>query len=268
MEMPASSKKQISQKATAKKATTKSAPLNKPPAKNPARPAKPAPPSHSRKQAAEVGPPALTRAAKATASELDLARMLSEAVAVSGDEGAVRKIVLEHIAGFADEVHVDVMGNVHALRKARGNGGKLKVMAAAHMDEVGFMVVGVASDGTLIIEPVGTVDERQFLGKAVWIGAGKVPGVIGAKPVHLMDSSERKGVVKFDSLRVDIGAASADAAKAKVNIGDRGTFAAAFAHLGPAIRGKALDDRLGCATLMELVRGERLAVDLHAVFTV
>lgn len=205
-------------------------------------------------------------------TDSELLQRLSEAVAVSGDEGAVRQIVLEHIEGNVDERRVDALGNVLAWKRGGAPFGSrrnhVKVMLAAHMDEVGFMVMGVASDGTLIIEGVGSVDERQLLGKPVWIGPGKAPGVIGAKPVHLMEAAEREKVVKMDALRVDIGAASQEAAKSIVRIGDRGTFATRFQTLGPTMRGKALDDRLGCATLIELLRGGPLRVDLCAAFTV
>lgn len=205
-------------------------------------------------------------------SDFELLRQLSEAVAVSGDEGAVRKIVLAEIEGHADEIQVDAVGNVLARKTGRGRRrartAKLKAMVAAHMDEVGFMVMGIGGDGTLIVEAVGSVDERQWLGKPVWVGANKTPGVIGAKPVHLMDAAESEKVVKLDALRVDIGASSLETAKSQVKIGDRGTFASSFTSLGPTIRGKALDDRLGCVTLIELLRGEPLAVDLYAAFTV
>ncbi len=228
-----------------------------------------------------------------TTLDLDLLRRLSEAIAVSGDEGEVRKLVLEAIEGHAGEIRVDALGNVLARKNGRVNGrgdppgrpyddppgrpyddppgrphSGLRVMVAAHMDEVGFMVMGVAGDGTLIIEPVGGVDERQLLGKPVRVGANRVPGVIGAKPVHLMDAAERERPIKFDALRVDIGAGSADEAKALVKIGDRGAWEAGFAGLGPTLRGKALDDRLGCAALIELLRGDPLPVDLCAAFTV
>jgi len=201
-------------------------------------------------------------------ADFELLSQLSEAVGVSGGEGAVRQIVLEQLQGHVDEHRVDALGNVLAWRQGQGRRNRLKVMLAAHMDEVGFMVMGIASDGTLIIEGVGSVDERQLLGKHVWIGADKTPGVIGAKPVHLMDAAEREKIVKMDTLRVDIGAATQEAAKGLVKVGDRGTFATRFESLGLVVRGKALDDRLGCATLIELLHGEPLKVDLCAAFTV
>src|SRR3990170_374995 len=110
---------------------------------------------------------------------LDLLSRLSETVAVSGDEGAVRQIVRE-------------------------------------IAEIGFMIVGIDSDGLLKFEAVGGIDDRILLGKPVWVGADKLPGVIGMKPIHLIKGAERESVVKIDSLRIDIGATSRDAAARSV----------------------------------------------------
>ncbi len=199
---------------------------------------------------------------------LDLLSRLSETVAVSGDESAVRQIIREIAEGLADEVTVDTIGNVFAVK--HGPARAPRVLVAAHMDEIGFMVVGIDSDGLLKFEAVGSIDDRILLGKPVWVGAGKLPGVIGMKPIHLIKGAERESVVKIDSLRIDIGATSRDAAARSVKPGDRAAFATAFAALGPTVRGKAFDDRAGCATLIEILRGTRSAypVELICAFTV
>jgi len=209
--------------------------------------------------------PKVSAAPAVQSAQLELLESLSNAVAVSGDEGAVRKIVLAAIENYADEVQVDSLGNVIATMNGRGH---LRVMVAAHMDEVGFMITAVESDGTCRFDLVGSLDDRQLLGKAVWIGKNRVPGVIGAKPIHLTKANERYNVVKTDSMRIDLGAASKDAALSLVKVGDRGTFATPFSNLGPALRGKALDNRLGCATLVELLRAGPYEADLIAAFTV
>jgi endoglucanase len=147
-------------------------------------------------------------------------------------------------------------------------------MVAAHMDEVGFMVSGHDSDGALRFETVGGIDERILAGKPVVIGPNRVPGVIGAAPVHLLNHERRNSVVKAGQLRIDLGAETAEAARRLVKVGDRGTFATEFATVGDAtsgtvsLRGKALDNRLGCASLVELVRGGPYPCELHAAFTV
>jgi putative aminopeptidase FrvX len=104
-------------------------------------------------------------------SLLSLLERLCNAVAVSGDEGEVRQIVLEEVRPHADEVRVDALGNVLAIRRARSGDG-LRVMLAAHMDEVGFMLVAEDGDGLYRFETAGSVDERYLVGKPVWVGEG------------------------------------------------------------------------------------------------
>jgi len=204
---------------------------------------------------------------------LELVRQLSEAVAVSGDEGAVRRLVVAAITPYVDSVTVDALGSVLAVRRGRGRGRRERVMIAAHMDEIGFMVTGVDGEGALRFETVGGVDDRQWIGKPVWVGPDRVPGVISAAPMHLLNAERRQTVVRLANLRIDIGASSEKQARSWIKIGQRGTFASTLTVLGGArrpvsLRGKALDDRLGVATLIELLQGERLACDLCAAFTV
>lgn len=207
---------------------------------------------------------------------MDLLRELSNALAVSGDEGAVRRIVLDAIRTHTDEVKVDALGNVLAIKKSKSNGKRpQRVLVAAHMDEVGFMITGHEADGSLRFELVGSVDERALLGKAVIVGRERRPGVIGAAPVHLLKADQRTAVVKASQMRIDLGADSAETARPLAKVGDRGGFATEFAALGPSLRGgtslrgKALDNRLGCAILIELLRAPaKYSFDLHAAFTV
>lgn len=233
-------------------------------APKPKAPAKKAPAAAKRPAPAPAAP-APSKAPGAPPAALELLEALSNAVAVSGDEGAVRRIVLEAIQDHVDDVRVDALGNVIATREGKGN---FRVLVTAHMDEVGFMVTSIESDGTCRFDAVGNVDERQLLGKAVWIGKGRVPGVIGAKPIHLTKPNERTTVVKADAMRIDVGATNRDAAQSLVKVGDRGSFATPFADLGAALRGKALDNRIGCATLVELLKAGPYDADLVAAFTV
>ncbi|MBM4423129.1 MAG: M42 family metallopeptidase [Chloroflexi bacterium] len=216
------------------------------------------------KKPAKPAPPPTPAPAQVTA--LDLLRRLSESVGVSGDEGAARKIIREAVAPLADEVKVDTLGNLFAVK--HGPPRAPRVLLAAHMDEVGFMIVGIDGDGLLKFEAVGGLDDRILLGKPVWVGENRVPGVIGMKPIHLVKGSEVESVVKIDSLRIDIGATSKEGASRMAKPGDRAAFAAMFAELGPTVRGKALDDRAGCAALVEVLRGKNYPVELICAFTV
>ncbi len=194
-------------------------------------------------------------------------KQLSEAVGVSGDEDTVRAIIKEAVADHVDEMWVDNLGNLLAIKQGTG-ANKLRVMLDAHMDEVGMMITGVEGNGTLRFEAVGGIDDRVLLGRAVWVGAKRVPGVIGGKPIHLLEGDEHNSVVRRKGLRIDIGAADKDAAAKQVKIGDRATFATEFMDLGPTMMGKAFDDRVGCAVLVALLQAERYPVDVAAAFTV
>jgi endoglucanase len=140
-------------------------------------------------------------------------------------------------------------------------------MVAAHLDEVGLIIVAISSDGMLRFETVGGVDERYLLGKAVWVGRDHLPGVIGVKPIHLSGPAEVARAVPVDSLRIDIGAASKEAASQWVQPGDRVVFATRFEARGQLLLGKALDDRLGVASLISLVLDPPANIELLAAFT-
>lgn len=196
--------------------------------------------------------------------QLDLLEKLCNATAVSGDEFEVRKIVREEIDAVADEVTVDALGNVLAIKKGRG-ANKVRVMLAAHMDEIGLMIVKKDDDDDLFqFELVGGIDDRQLPGKAVLVGRDHLPGVIGAKPIHMTTKKERQNKIKVSEMRIDLGPDIGD----KVEPGDRATFATRFAVLGPSVCAKALDDRFGVAILIQLLRQAPDHIDLLAAFTV
>ncbi len=194
-------------------------------------------------------------------------KKLSEATGVSGDEGNVRALLLEAIREHVDEVKVDALGNILALKRGTGQNG-LRVMLAAHMDEVGMMVVGHDGDGFLRVRAVGGVDPRLLPGAALHVGPDHLPGVIGIKPIHLLKSGEDQQVPSIEDLVVDIGAASKEEATKLAPPGTYITFATRFREGSVTVSGKAFDDRAGCAVLAEIIRGERFPFDLHAAFTV
>jgi endoglucanase len=141
-------------------------------------------------------------------------------------------------------------------------------MVDAHMDEVGLMITGIESSGMLRFDTIGGVGDRTLLGLIVEIGPDKVPGVIGAKPIHKLKASQRNSVVKRDAMRVDIGAKNKNSASGKVKVGDTATFVTKYEELGATAIGKAFDDRAGCAVLVELLRSDPYPVDLLASFSV
>ena len=193
--------------------------------------------------------------------QVQLLERLSNACAVSGDESEVRSIVHQSVAPFADEVRVDALGNVLAVRKAKTNPA-LRVMLAAHMDEVGFMLTHGDENGFFSFETVGGIDERLVPGKTVLVGREHLPGVIGTRPIHLQKDDDRKKTIPIDSLYIDTGGST------RVQPGDRVAFATSFRQLGPSLVGKALDNRLGVATLIELFRHAPEHIEFQAAFTV
>ena len=198
-----------------------------------------------------------------------LLKELSEAFGVSGHEDAVRQLILNTVRDSVDEHRVDALGNLIALKKGDGP-SRRKVMIAAHMDEVGLMIVHIEKEGWLRFQPVGAIDDRILLAKRVLIGDNHLPGVIGVAPIHLLDYKARNQVPKRKDLSIDIGVSSKEDAERKVKPGDYAAFDIAYAELGGQLRtakGKAFDDRAGCAVLIELLR-DRYPFDLHAVFTV
>jgi putative aminopeptidase FrvX len=197
--------------------------------------------------------------------QFQLLEKLCNAISVSGDEGEVRRIVLEEVKPYADEVRVDALGSV----LVRKNGppairGKkpLRVLLDAHMDEVGFMIVHDEEDGFYQFEIVGGIDERHLVGKQVIVGREHVMGVIGAKPIHMTTVDERKQTVSADALRIDLGP------EGKAKLGDRGTFATKFKRSGSSIMSKAIDDRIGVAILIELLKHAPRAIELCLSFSV
>jgi endoglucanase len=199
----------------------------------------------------------------------ELLQDLSQAVGVSGREGAVREIIYESAKSHVDEIQVDGLGNLITLKRGQGRDrDRIKVMVAAHMDEIGLMITGHDGNGGLKFRPVGGVLDVTLAGKRVQVGPDLLPGVIGVKPIHLLQGGEARRVAKKDSLVIDVGASSKKDAQGVAKVGDVATFLTPFVDMGPTLMGKALDDRAGCAALIELLRGEPFTFDLYAVFTV
>lgn len=197
----------------------------------------------------------------------ELLKKLTEAVGVSGEEKEIRRLIRDLIAAHVDEWHVDPLGNLVASKKGTGI-SDLRVLVDAHMDEVGLMITEIGSDGMLKFAPVGGFDPRSLLGKVVQVGPRKLTGVIGAKPIHLLESGQYDKVVEIEAMRIDIGAKNKEAANGKVKVGDRAAFVTEYEELGKTAVAKAFDNRAGCAALVELLRAGPYPCDLIAAFTV
>jgi tetrahedral aminopeptidase len=201
-----------------------------------------------------------------------LLQRLSEASGVSGREEEVRALIIEEIRGRVDDCRVDGLGNLIAHRKGTGKSA-LRVLVAAHMDEVGLMITLADDTGLLRFAKVGGIDDRVLPARTVLIGQKRVPGVIGVKPVHLTERGERDKVMEWKQLCIDVGATGKAEAERLVQRGDCAVFATEFRTLADGhsawrtVMGKAFDNRAGCAILMELLK-ERFPFELIAAFTV
>ena len=194
---------------------------------------------------------------------------LSELFGPSGCEEAVLAFIRERIAPMADDITVDQMGNLIALRTAAGE-PRGTLMLAAHMDEVGFMITRIEESGFLRFTTVGGIDPRVLPGRHVVLENG-VRGVIGCKPIHLQEKKDRTRSIPQKDLYIDIGARDKAAAEAQTELGAFATFDMEAFVLGGGKKlcGKALDDRAGCALLMELLadlHGQDLRFDYDIAF--
>ena len=191
---------------------------------------------------------------------------LSRAVGVSGCESEVRNIIKEELTPFVDSIEVDILGNLLVFKK--GASDNIRLMLSAHMDEVGLMVADIEKNGLLKFYKLGGIDDQVLLSKTVLIGSEKVKGVIGAKAIHLQKEKEREKTIPLEELFLDIGATNKEEAEKLVKRGDYVAFDTEPLHLGDnAFSGKALDDRVGCYILAELLK-EDLPISVWGVFTV
>jgi len=208
--------------------------------------------------------------------DVSLLKELTEARGVAGDEKEVRDLIAKAVRKHADSLRADTMGNLIAYTRGTG-GASLRVMVAAHMDEVGLMILGSDGNGFLRFRSVGGLDPRVLPAKRVLVGKSRIPGIIGVKPPHLSDPAERQNVIKIDQLYIDIGAKTKDEALGATSLGEFASFDTPFTCLGDCdlvsqppigrVSGKAFDDRAGCFVLASLLE-ERYPCDLYAVFTV
>lgn len=184
----------------------------------------------------------------------------------SGSEGDVRRGILNEISDYAD-TRVDALGNLIAFKRGKYP-APATFMLCAHMDEVGLMVSHITDDGSLKFVTIGGIDARTLVGKQVAVGRKKIPGVIGRMAPHLEKKDARTKALAIEDLYIDIGAKDKADAQTYISEGDVVGFRSDYAEFGGGlVRAKALDDRIGCQILTELIK-EELPFDTYFVFTV
>jgi putative aminopeptidase FrvX len=199
----------------------------------------------------------------------ELLEKLSNAPGVSGFEDGVRDLIFKELDGHVDEINIDEMGNLIALKKGEVKGKK--IMLAAHMDEIGLMVRYIDEKGFIKFSKIGGINDQMLLNQGVYIQSakGNVQGVIGSKPPHKMKEAERKKILEYENMFIDIGAATREEAEERVRVGDPIIIKQDFAELGNSlVKGKALDNRVGCAVLIEVLKQAESKANIYGVGTV
>lgn len=182
-------------------------------------------------------------------------KALCQLNSTSGDENAVRDFIISEIKDYC-KYEVDNLGSVIAYKKGKKTPEKT-VSINAHMDEVGFIVTGITEDGYLRFSTVGGIDSRVCLDMLVTVGRNNVNGVIADKAFHLLSADEKSKCPDFDGLLIDIVADSKEQAENVVNVGDFVYFVSDYVELGNGfIKAKALDDRIGCMLMIELIKSD------------
>jgi len=205
------------------------------------------------------------------AIDVDFLAKVCEAPGAPGYEIEIRKLVQKELKGLVDSVRIDAMGNVIALKK--GKSDKKKVMAAAHMDEIGFIVTHIDDKGFVRFNPLGGFDPKTLTAQRVIIhGKKDIPGVMGCKPIHIMTPAERGAALSLGDFFIDTGMSKEDLEKV-IEVGSPITRERDLIELGDCVCVKSLDNRCSVFVLLETLKKlkksrRKPAYDFYAVFTV
>ncbi len=197
-----------------------------------------------------------------------LLKKICELPGAPGFEDKIRKFVVEQIKDLVDEYYIDPMGSIIATKKG---GNNKKVMVAAHMDEIGFIVTHIDDDGFIKFHPLGGFDPKTLSAQRVIVhGSEDIIGVMGTKPIHLMKPEERKKNVEISDFFIDTGRPGEDVKKI-VTIGSPITRERDLIEMGDCVNAKSIDNRVSVFILIEALKGlqgKEIPYDLIAAFTV
>jgi endoglucanase len=200
--------------------------------------------------------------------DIEFLRKLVKAVGVSGYEDEIREFIKSEMEKYADNVEIDTLGNVIGVKKGKG----LKVMLAAHMDEIGFVVSHINKNGFIFISPVGGIDVKTLISRNVIVhGDKKYPGIMGSIPPHIKKKSDKKDKeLSIEDIFIDIGAKTAEEVREKgIDIGTIVTYDGGLTHLtGERYTSKSMDDRIGVFVLMETLKRVKSPYEINVVATV
>jgi len=185
---------------------------------------------------------------------LEFLRKLVESPSPSGFEQSAQRIIKKEMEKFADEVKSDLHGNVIGIKNPRG---RPRLMLAGHCDEIGFMVKYIDEHGFIFFSTIGGIDSHIVPGQRVQIHSkkGSILGVVGKKPIHVMEEEEKKRVAKISEQWIDIGVDSKKEAEKLISIGDAITFSGRMERLGENLAvSRGFDDKIGSFVICEVLK--------------
>lgn len=203
------------------------------------------------------------------------AKLLGEICTVPGAPGfekKIRDLVIKELKGLVDEIELDNMGNIYAIRRGSNpENNRKKIMIGAHMDEIGFIVTHIDDKGFIRFHTLGGFDPKTLTAQRVLVhGKKDVIGVMASKPIHVMSPAERDKPAKISDFFIDTGLPAKEVKKL-INIGDPITREREFIEMGECVNGKSLDNRLAVFILIETLRKlkkKKVPHDIYGVFTV
>lgn len=200
--------------------------------------------------------------------DIALLKKICETPGAPGFEQLVRELVVREVRPLVDDMKIDAMGNVFAIKKGKSN---KKVMIAAHMDEISFIVTHIDDEGFIRFHPLGGFDPKTLTSQRVIVhGKKDLIGVMGSKPIHIMAPEERNKAVPISDYFIDLGMKK-DAVKALVSVGNPITRERDLVEMGDCVCSKSLDNRVSVFILIETLKalqGKDVPFDIYAVFTV
>ena len=200
--------------------------------------------------------------------DVDLLKKICEVPGAPGFEQRIREYVIKKATPLVDEISVDAMGNVIAVKKGKS---PKRVMVAAHMDEIGFIVTHIDEEGFIRFHTLGGFDPKTLTSQRVIIhGKKDILGVMGCKPIHLMKADERGKPLPISEYYIDVGMNKKEVSKI-VSVGDSITRERELVEMGDCINSKSMDNRVSVFILLEVLRelkGKKVPYDIYAVFTV
>ena len=200
--------------------------------------------------------------------DIPLLKKICELPGAPGFEHRIRDFIKDEVKPLVDEIQVDSMGNLIAIKKGKS---KKRVMVAAHLDEIGFITTHIDDDGFLKFHTLGGFDPKTLTAQRVIVhGKKDLIGVMGAKPIHVMQPDERNKPAKIVDYFIDLGMEK-DEVEKYVKVGDPITRERELIEMGNCVNSKSIDNRVSVYILLEALRAlkdEEVPYDVYGVFTV